>query len=74
MMELTAVFKKVPEGYIGWVEDLPGANTQGATLEEARDNLREAIQLVFRANRELAERTLPDDEGVIKESVSLAAL
>jgi predicted RNase H-like HicB family nuclease len=34
-MKLTAVFKKVPEGYIAWVEDLPGANTQGATLEEA---------------------------------------
>jgi len=38
-MKLTAVFKKVPEGYIGWVEELPGANTQGKTLEEARENL-----------------------------------
>ncbi len=54
-MDLTAVFKKVPEGYIAWVEDLPGANTQGATLEEARENLREAIRLVFEANRELAK-------------------
>ena len=53
-MELTAVFKKVPEGYIGWVEELPGANTQGKTLEEARENLQEAIRLVFEANRELA--------------------
>ncbi len=53
-MELTAVFKKVPEGYIGWVEDLPGANTQGKTLAEARENLQEAIRLVFEANRELA--------------------
>ena len=52
-MELTAVFKKVPEGYIAWVEDLLGANTQGATLEEARENLREAIRLVFEANRTL---------------------
>jgi predicted RNase H-like HicB family nuclease len=52
-MELTAVFKKVPEGYIGWVEELPGANTQGKTLEEARGNLQEAIRLVFEANREL---------------------
>ncbi|MGA2610777.1 MAG: type II toxin-antitoxin system HicB family antitoxin [Terriglobia bacterium] len=52
-MELTAVFKKVPEGYIGWVEELPGANTQGKTLEEARENLQEAIRLVFEANREL---------------------
>ena len=72
-MELTAVFKKVPEGYIAWVEDLPGANTQGETLEEARENLQEAIRLVFEANRELAERDLKDSE-VIKERVPLAAL
>ena len=44
---LTAVFKKVPEGYIAFVEELPGANTQGATLEEARENLREAVELVI---------------------------
>ena len=72
-MELTAVFKKVPEGYIAWVEDLPGANTQGKTLEEARENLQEAIRLVFEANRELAQKDLKDAE-VIRESVSLAAL
>jgi predicted RNase H-like HicB family nuclease len=51
---LTAVFQKVPEGYIGFVEELPGANTQGATLEEARANLQEAIELVLEANRVLA--------------------
>jgi len=72
-MELTAVFKKVPQGYIAWVEDLPGANTQGATLEEARENLREAIRMVLEANRELAERDL-GGEDTIKEPVSLAAL
>ena len=72
-MELTAVFKKVPEGYIAWVEDLPGANTQGATLEEARENLREAILMVFEANRELAEKDL-QDATLIKEPFSLAAL
>jgi predicted RNase H-like HicB family nuclease len=60
-MELTAVFKKVPEGYIGWVEELPGANTQGKTLEEARENLQEAIRLVFEANRELAGSDLAAD-------------
>ena len=52
-MELTAVFQKVPEGYIGFVEELPGANTQGATLEEARRNLAEAARMVLEANREL---------------------
>jgi predicted RNase H-like HicB family nuclease len=72
-MDLTAVFKKVPEGYIGWVEELPGANTQGRTLEEARENLQEAIRLVFEANRELAETDL-QGKDVLRESVSLAAL
>jgi predicted RNase H-like HicB family nuclease len=57
-MGLTAVFNKVPEGYIGWVEELPGANTQGKTLEEARENLQEAIRPVFEANRELTARDL----------------
>jgi predicted RNase H-like HicB family nuclease len=59
--ELTAVYRKVPEGYIAFVEELPGANTQALTLEEARENLREAVQLVLEANRALAEEEL---EGV----------
>ena len=54
-MRFTAVFEQVPEGYIGFVEELPGANTQGATLEEARANLEEAVELVLEANRVLAE-------------------
>ena len=52
---LTAVFEKSPQGYIGYVGELPGANTQGATLEETKANLVEAIQLVLQANRQLAE-------------------
>lgn len=54
-IHLTAVFQKVDEGYIGFVEELPGANTQARTLEEARRNLQEAIALVLDANRLLAE-------------------
>ncbi len=57
-MQLTAVFLEVPQGYIAFVEELPGANTQGATLDEARENLQEAVALVLEANRELAERSL----------------
>lgn len=53
-MKLTAVFKKVPEGYIGFVEELPGANTQGKTLEEAKANLQEAIAMIMEANRAMA--------------------
>jgi predicted RNase H-like HicB family nuclease len=57
-MEFTAVFRKVPEGYIAFVEELPGANTQAATLEEARKNLKEAVALVLEANRTLAEESI----------------
>ncbi len=57
-MTLTAVFQEVPEGYIAFVEELPGANTQGATIEEARSNLVEAVSLVLDANRQLAEESL----------------
>lgn len=70
-IKLTAVFQKVPEGYIGFVEELPGANTQGATLEEARANLQEAISLVLEANRQLAEERLQGQE-VIREPVLAA--
>jgi len=57
-IKLTAVFQKVPEGYIAFVEELPGANTQGDTLEEARENLKKAIEMVLDANRQLAEESL----------------
>jgi len=67
-VELTAIFMKVPEGYVGFVEELPGANTQGTTLEEARENLQEAIELVLEANRALIEESIQGKE-VIKEPV-----
>ncbi len=57
-MHFTAVYIAVPEGFIGFVEELPGANTQGETLDEARENLKEAVQLELEANRELAEKSL----------------
>jgi len=57
-MTFTAVFMPVPEGYIGFVEEIPGANSQGETLDEVRENLREAVQLVLEANRELTEQAL----------------
>ena len=57
-MKLTAVFMPVREGYIGFVEELPGANTQGSTMEETRENLKEAVQMVLDANRELAEKSI----------------
>ena len=71
-MQLTAVFMEVPEGYIAFVEELPGANTQGDTLEEARENLREAVEMVLEANRELAEKALAG-QTVTREPFRLAA-
>jgi predicted RNase H-like HicB family nuclease len=71
-LELTAVFEKVPEGYIAFLEELPGANTQGATLDEARENLFEAVALILEANREQAEKEL-DGRDVIREPLRLAA-
>ena len=72
-LKLTAVFRKFPEGYAAFVEELPGANTQGATLKEARAIfLKEAIALVLEANRQLAEEELGNAE-VIREPLSLAA-
>lgn len=65
-LQFTAVFRKVPEGYIGFVEELPGANTQGATLAEARANLQEAVALVLEANRMLAQEEAPGPD-VIRE-------
>jgi predicted RNase H-like HicB family nuclease len=69
-LQLTAVFRKVPEGYVAFVEELPGANTQGATLEEARANLREAVELTLEANRALAEEDLAGAD-VIREPLKL---
>jgi len=71
-IQFTAVFQKVPEGYIAFVEELPGANTQGATLEEARENLHEAILLVLEANRMLAEESLAGLD-VIREPLKILA-
>jgi predicted RNase H-like HicB family nuclease len=72
-LELTAVFKPAAEGgYIAFVEELPGANSQGETLEEARTNLREAAALVIEANRALAEAELGGTE-VIREPLRLTA-
>jgi len=71
-MKLTAVFQKVPEGFIGFVEELPGANTQARTLEQARANLAEAVELVLDANRALAEESIKGKE-VIREPLVLPA-
>ena len=71
-MTLTAVYVQVPEGYVAFVEELSGSNTQGDTLEEARENLREAVALVLEANRELAAKSLAG-RAVTREPFEWAA-
>jgi len=64
----TGVFQRVAGGWVGSVEELPGANTQGSTLEETRENLKVAIRLVLEANRELAQRET-QGRDVVRESI-----
>ena len=71
-MKFTAVYMKVPEGYVAFVEELPGANTQGETLDEARMNLQEAVTMVLDANRELSSQSIEGAE-VIRETLILPA-
>jgi predicted RNase H-like HicB family nuclease len=71
-MKLTAVYMKVPEGFVAFVEELPGANAQGETLEEARANLKEAVTMVLDANRELSKQSL-EGADVIRETLTLPA-
>ena len=69
--KFTAVFEKDGEWWIGYVEELPGANTQGKTLDEARENLKEAVVLVIEANIELTKQEIEGKE-VIREELSVA--
>ena len=71
MEKFTAVFQQDQRWWIGYIEELPGANTQGRTLEEARENLKEAVQLVIEANRELARRET-EGKNVIREELVVA--
>ena len=54
--EFTAVYQKRGNRYIAWIEEVPGANTQGRTKREARENLKEALFLILDANRKLASK------------------
>lgn len=69
-MNLTAIFEQVGEWWLGYVEELPGANTQGKTLDEARENLREAVQLIINLNRELLLVQIEGHE-VIREQLTV---
>jgi len=69
-IQLTAVYEKVLTGYIGYVEELPGANTQGTTLEETKANLLETIELVLESHKQLVEEEMRNKE-CIKEPIGV---
>lgn len=71
MERFTAVYEQVDEWWIAFVEELPGANTQGKTLDEARENLKEAVQLIIEANREIAQRQFTG-KNIIREELVIA--
>jgi len=72
----TAVYEEVPAeqggGYMAYVEEVPGATTQGATMEETRENLKEALQLMLETNRELLGVPAPP-RRILREKISVSA-
>lgn len=71
MEKFTAIFEQDGEWWLGYVEELPGANTQGSSLDEARENLKEAVQLIIEANRELTRREI-EGKNIIREELLVA--
>ena len=72
-VKLTAVFIPAPEwGFAAMVEEVPGAISQGETMEEARANLADALRMVLECNRELARET--EAPAAVRESLELSGL
>jgi predicted RNase H-like HicB family nuclease len=74
-LTLTAVYEEVPAseggGYVAYAEELPGAISEGNTLEEARENLRDAIELLLEANRELTGKRSPGKK-ITREKIQVS--
>ena len=66
----TAIYKKHGNWYLGWVEEVPGVNTQGKSLKEVRDNLKEALSLILEVNRVMLRKEIPG--RVIREQVIIS--
>lgn len=67
----TAIYKKSGQYYLAWIEEIPGVNTQGKTLKEAKENLKEALFLILETNRLLNQRELGKGK-IIRETISLS--
>jgi len=67
--QFTAIYKKQGKWYLGWVEEIPGANTQGKTLKETKENLKEALSLILKTNRILSKS---GKSQVIRELITVS--
>jgi len=69
--QFTAIYKKSGKWYLGWVEEIPGVNTQGRTLQETKENLKEALLLILETNRILNKKEISRGK-VIREPLSVS--
>lgn len=67
--QFTAIYKRHGKWFLGWVEEIPGVNTQGRTLREAKANLKEALSLVLEVNRAMVSKEISG--RVIREPLKL---
>ncbi len=68
--QFTAIYKKRGEWYLGWAEEIPGVNTQGKTLKETKENLKDALSLILETNRFFAKKEMPRGK-IIREPLSV---
>lgn len=66
--QFTGVYKKIDKWYVAWVEEVPGANTQGKTLKEVKENLKEALALILEANQFLSKK----EKNIVREPLTIS--
>ena len=69
--QFTAVYKKEGKWYLGWIEEIPGVNTQGKTLKEVKENLKEALVLILETNRLINKKEFSKGK-IIREPLSVS--
>lgn len=69
--QFTAIYKKSGKWYLGWIEEIPGVNTQGKTLAETKENLKEALLLVLETNRLVNKKELSNSK-IMREPICVS--
>ncbi len=67
----TAIYRKSGKWYLGWIEEVPGVNTQGKTLKETKENLKEALLLILETNKILSKKEFSKGK-TIREPLSVS--